>query len=88
MSTKKSSTPRKSASSKPTREQLREQLAADIASILANPECPTALYNDISDNVCTWSSDYCNAVNETPDYIESCLLAHIANEEKRKGGAS
>ncbi|HEY0003738.1 MAG TPA: hypothetical protein VGB17_02920 [Pyrinomonadaceae bacterium] len=33
------------------RAELRKQLAHDITSILANPECPTALYNDLASGV-------------------------------------
>jgi hypothetical protein len=72
--------------SKKSRGELRKQLARDIASILANPECPVDLYNDIAENVVNWSTDYCNLVNETPEYIHNCLEAHLATEEKRKGG--
>jgi hypothetical protein len=38
--------PKKKA--QPTRAQLRAQLARDITSILANPECPTVIYNDLA----------------------------------------
>jgi hypothetical protein len=70
-----------------TKEELRAQLARDIASILANPETPATLYNAIGEEVCEWSTDYCNAVSETPDYIEAYLTHYQQKEaERTKGG--
>jgi hypothetical protein len=89
MSTKKSNTPRKGATNRnqKSRAELRKQLARDIASVLTNPETPVELYNAIGEEVCNWSSDYCNAVSETPEYIESCLTYYQKKEAERKGGA-
>ncbi len=79
---KKSSTPRPSAAS--NRIELRKQLARDLARILANPETPVSLYNDIADSITEMSSeiDYNSA-----EMIERSITAHIVKEEKRKGGA-
>src|SRR3954468_20286704 len=44
-----------------SRTDLRKQLAQDIASILANPECPAVLYNDIADNCTQWQEARDNA---------------------------
>jgi hypothetical protein len=89
MSTKKANTPSKrKANNQTTREQLRRKLAQDIASVLNNPECPVTLWNAIGEEVCDWSSYYCNAVNRTPDYIEKCLTYYQQEEARRtKGGA-
>jgi hypothetical protein len=65
----------------------RAALAEHIAAILQNPETPTPLYNAIADELCTLSEDYCQAVSETPAYIESCLDYYQRGEAKRtKGG--
>ena len=67
-----------------SRAELRARLARDIASILANPETPVALYNDITERLGDYESeiDY-----HTPEMIEHSLAAHEAREAKRKGGA-
>jgi hypothetical protein len=82
MSSRKSSTPRPSAAS--NRIELRKQLIRDLASILANPETPTVIYNDIANSITDMSSeiDY-----NTAEMIERSVNAYFAKEEKRKGGA-
>jgi gas vesicle protein len=82
MSTKKS-TIRKSTTS---RDELRQQLARDIASILNNPETPTTLYNDVADRVSDMSSDLGDAFWHSPEQIKRDLDAHFKKEAKRKGG--
>ncbi len=86
MSTKKSSTPRTSASSKPSRIELRQQLARDLAAVLANPELPVPLHNDIGEGL----NDLFNnlprhliCIDETEGYINLLLDA----VEAAKGGA-
>jgi hypothetical protein len=56
LSQKKSSTPRASAAKKPTRAELRRQLARDLAAALANPEIPAKLYNEITDAILDFQS--------------------------------
>jgi hypothetical protein len=70
-----------------TKAQHRAQLARDIASILANPETPATLYNAIGEEVCEWSTDYCNAASKTPAYIKTCLTHYQQKEAERTGGA-
>jgi hypothetical protein len=64
----------------------RAELARNIAAILANPETPVELYNDISAALSDWSSDYLKGVSRTPAYIESCLEARAREETKRTKG--
>jgi hypothetical protein len=73
----------KSTKQQKSRAELRTQLARDLASIMANPETPSTLYNEIADCLCDMSSeiDY-----NAPEMIERCISAHISREEKRKGG--
>jgi hypothetical protein len=89
MSTKKSNTPRKSATNRnqKSRTELRRQLARDITSILKNPECPVDLFNDVAEAVCDWSSDLGDEFYHSPEMIERSLNARLTREEKRKGGA-
>jgi hypothetical protein len=84
MSVKKSSTPRRSAKAKPTRADLRKQLARDIASALANPEMPAHLYNGISDAITDFQSsciDY-NDMLYSEEVISKALEMYA-----EKGGA-
>lgn len=76
--------PRKDSTKQKSREELRAQLARDLACIMANPETPAALYDAIADELTEMSSaiDY-----DTPEMIERSLTAYIAKEEKRKGGS-
>ncbi len=64
-----------------TKRAPRAALAEHIAAILQNPETPTPLYNAIADELCTLSEDYCQAVSETPAFIELCLEYHHRAEE-------
>ncbi len=76
---KKTTTPR--AASKPSRIELRKQLARDLAAVMSNPETPVLLYNDIGDVLCEMSSD----INyHTPDMIERTIAAHVVREAKRQ----
>lgn len=70
-------------------EQLRRELARNLAEIMANPETPAALYNDIGEFVCAMSSEIGNDYWHSPEMLERSLNAYIACEEKRtqKGGA-
>lgn len=70
-----------------SRAELRAKLARDISSILTNPETPVGLYNAVGEEVCDWSSDYCNQNRETLAYIQQCLESHLKAEAERKGGA-
>jgi hypothetical protein len=86
MSTRKNSKQQQQKS----RAELRKQLARDLASILANPECPTGLFNDIADNCTQWQEARDNA-DETgwkrEPFILECFEAYQRQEEKRtKGG--
>jgi hypothetical protein len=74
---KKTTTPRAASN----RMELRRKLARDLASILANPETPTVLYNDIADSITDMSSeiDYNSA-----EMIERSVNAYFAKEEKRQ----
>jgi hypothetical protein len=75
---------------KKSREEWRKQLAHDLASILANPETPIRLYNDIADNCTEWQEARDNADDEgwrSVPFILECLEAYQPAEEKRtKGG--
>lgn len=66
--------------------ELRAQLARDLASIMANPETPTTLYNDIADALTTMSEDIGDEYWHSPEVITQSLNAHLAKEERRKGG--
>ncbi len=72
----------------PTRAELRKRLARDLHSILTNPETPTMLYNEIGGAVCEMSSDITDEYWHSPEMLERTIAAHVAKEEKRKGGAS
>ncbi len=76
---RKDSTPKKA----PTKAQQRARLARDLSAVLSNPECPPVLYNDIGEAPCDMSSDI---DYHTPEMVERTINAHIAREEKRKGG--
>lgn len=80
MSTKKSTT------KKPSREELRKQLAENVAAILANPECPTNLYNAVADAITDWTNATLTLRANSAEFIEQNLVDYIAAEEKRKGG--
>jgi hypothetical protein len=43
-----------------SREELRQQLARDLAAALANPEIPVCLYNDISEAITDFQSTCIN----------------------------
>ncbi len=73
------------AASKPSRIELRRKLARDLAAVMSNPETPATLYNAIGDELCEMSE----AISfHTFEMIEHSITAHVAREEKRKGGAS
>jgi hypothetical protein len=88
MSTKKSSTKktttRKQTTTK-TRQQLRAELARNIAAIMANPETPAILYNDLADSITEMSSDLKDDFWHSPEQIERSINAHLATEAKRTG---
>lgn len=87
MPAKKSNTPGKRTATKgKTSEENRRELAEHIAAILANPETPTILYNDIAESLTTMSSEIGDDFWHSPEMIERDLNAYIASEEKRKGG--
>jgi hypothetical protein len=80
----KKSTPSKKR--KPTRAGLRKQLARNIAAILANPETPVRLYNEISDCVMEFES-VDHSPLESADNIERALDTYARFEASRtKGG--
>jgi hypothetical protein len=84
MSAKKSITPRKQKS----RSGLRRELARDIASILANPETPSMLYNAIGDCLSEFEAVDSSVWTEAST-IERNLDKYARFEEARtKGGAS
>jgi hypothetical protein len=84
----KSKSKQASTRKQPTRAELRQRLAQDLASILANPECPTMLYNEIGGAITEMSSDLTDTFWHSPEMIERSLIAHTSKEEKRqKGGA-
>jgi hypothetical protein len=88
MSTKKVSTPR--TASKPTSDELRKQLARDIAAVLNNSECPNIVFNGLAESL----NDLFNSlprehgkIDESEPYI-TLLLDANARAESEKGGAS
>lgn len=87
---KKDTTPRKKSASneQPARAELRKKLARDLAAVLANPECPTMLYDQVAEGITEMSSRLGDAYWHQPEQIERDINAYIASEEKRQGGAS
>jgi hypothetical protein len=82
MSQKKSSTPRKSAKAKPTRSELRQDAARNIAAIYSNPETPKA----IRDAIFSGLGDLWNDVPTESLYVsESYVLALIEAAASGKG---
>jgi hypothetical protein len=80
MSQKKNSTRKKKS-----RAELRREIAQHLAAVLANPETPVMLYNDIAESLSDMSSD----INyDTAEMIERSLTAHVAKEEKRQKGSA
>jgi hypothetical protein len=72
---------------KTLKQNNRAELASSIAAVLANPETPVELYNEIRDILSVWSSDYLKTMMNTPAYIESCLETREREEtEETKGG--
>ncbi len=71
------------AKPKPTKAELRTQLARDLADVLANPETPAALYNAIADCLCDFETrrDF-----HTAAHIETTIATYYASEIERKGG--
>lgn len=73
---------------KTSRLELRQKLARDIASILANPETPCGLHNAITDATTAWTQAYLDATPHDPARILLDLEHYYRAEEKRtKGGA-
>jgi hypothetical protein len=58
-----------------SREELRRQLARDITSVLANPECPTIIYNDLASAVL-------EIFNTIPTFNLDTSEAYAAAQEK------
>jgi hypothetical protein len=84
MSTKKSSTPRKSATKQPTRAELRKQLSQLIAAVLAHPLLPAKLCNDFSAAIMDFQAtciDYTTML-DSAEIIEKTLAMF-----DEKGGA-
>lgn len=72
-----------------TKQELRRDVAAHVAAIMANPETPATLYNDLADSITTMSSDLKDDFWHSPEQIERSINAHIAREARRtKGGAA
>jgi hypothetical protein len=68
---------------KPTRAELRKQLARDITSILANPECPTVIYNDLAGAVLEiFNSTPTARLDQSEEYTLALLNEYAAAQEK------
>ncbi len=74
-------TPTKSKDKSPA--ELRRQLARDITAVLANPECPTALYNDIASGILgIFNSIPTYRLDTSEAYTLSLLEEYAAAREK------
>lgn len=65
------------------RQQSAREIAEHVAAIIAHPDCPEELYDDIVRTMQSMNSDA--TVHANTGYVEAILLVQF--ERERKGGA-
>jgi len=70
----------------PTPTDSRKHLARLLAAVLAHPELPESLYNDMADRINDFITDYLNLQDCKPELIEQGLEAHAVRCANEKGG--